>query len=75
MKVRYLWATLIVWAILFLLIRFTFNFGVHPLFSFLLLIVLFFVALFLVRVSVLKLRAGWSGLKNVFRRYTLPRRK
>ncbi len=62
---RVLWAVIFVWVILFLLIRLAFKLPGSPLVLFIVMFGLFFVALFLVRVSLLRLHSWWYDLRTL----------
>ena len=55
-----MWVVLIVWAVLFVLIRTAFKFEGNPALIFLIMLVLFFVVLFFVRVGVLRMHNWWN---------------
>ncbi len=54
---------LIVWAILFLMIRFTFHFPANPALTFVILFALFFLALFIVRFGIFRARRWWENFR------------
>jgi hypothetical protein len=59
-----IWIAIIIWAVLFLLIRETFKIGGNPIFTFLIMIGMFFLVLFFVRIGTLRLRVWWANLKR-----------
>jgi|GEM_PF-1778225 len=69
MTTRILWLVIIIWLVLFFIIRETFKFSGNPIVSFMIMLVLFFFVLFFVRVSVVRLRVFWGNLRRGFQRF------
>jgi hypothetical protein len=69
MTAKILWLVIIIWLILFFIIRETFKFSGNPIVSFMIMLVLFFMVLFFVRVSVVRLRIFWGNLRRSFNRF------
>src|SRR5947209_8099584 len=65
---RLLWTVIIVWAILFLMIRAAFHFPANPALTFLIMFGLFFVALLIVRYGIFQVQDWWRrGIRFVAR--------
>jgi hypothetical protein len=57
---RLLWTVILVWVVLFLMIRAAFRFPANPALTFLIMFALLFVALLVVRYGVLRVQVWWQ---------------
>jgi hypothetical protein len=66
---RIVWSVLLVWAVLLVMIRAAFRFPANPAITFLIMFGLFFVALLVVRYTVLRVQVGWHKIRPVLVRW------
>jgi len=58
------WLAIGIWLVLLFIIKRSFEFGGNPIFSFLIMLALFFLVLFALRITLIKGRVWWSILKR-----------
>lgn len=67
-KAWYWWLAIGIWIVLLFLIKRSFEFGGSPIFFFLIMLALFFLVLFFLRVAIVRLRVWWMSLKRYLAR-------
>lgn len=72
-KAWFWWVAIAIWVVLLFLIKRSFEFGGNPIVFFLIMMVVFFLVLFVLRVAIIRARGWWASLKRRFAFLNRPR--
>lgn len=60
------WIAIAIWVVLLFLIKRSFEFSGNPIVFFMVMLVVFFLVLFVLRVAIVRMRFWWASLKRRF---------